>query len=80
MLGQGLQTLTRELPNTVLKHNTTVLISLTGDSWFDIGGLVFTNILLQSPFFQPVISFFCFGEGIVKLEGNINCWFPQFLA
>ena len=41
-----------------------MLISLTGDSGFDIGGLIFTNILLQSPFFQPVISFFGFGKGI----------------
>jgi hypothetical protein len=43
-----------------------VLILFTGDSGFDIGGLVFINILLTSVTrFQPVISFFCFGEGIV---------------
>ena len=51
--------------NTVLKHNRTVLISLMGDSGFDIGGLVFTNILTSVTLFQPVISFFGFGEGIV---------------
>jgi hypothetical protein len=35
-----------------------------GDSGFEIGGLVVTNIFTSVTLCQPVISGFCFGEGI----------------